>query len=285
MAGRLFVVATPIGNLEDLSPRAARVLGEVDLVLAEDTRRTRVLMDHVGARTRLVSSHRHNEDRRVERVLGLLGSGKDVAIVTDAGTPVVSDPGARLVGAASAAGYDVVPVPGPSAAIAALSASGYGGDRFQFLGFAPRSGSSRRAFLERVAGASEPVVLFESPERILALLEDLAGACGPARGAVVGRELTKLHEELVRGTLAEVAAYYASSAPRGEFVVVVEGGPPTEDEAELSERVAAALADALLARGEKASSVAREVARRSGIGRNRAYELVQARAGKEEEAR
>ena len=285
MAGRLFVVATPIGNLEDLSPRAARVLGEVDLVLAEDTRRTRVLMDHIGARTRLVSAHRHNEDRRIDRVLELLESGKDVAVVTDAGTPVVSDPGARLVAAACAAGYDVVPVPGPSAAIAALSASGYGGDRFQFLGFPPRSGSSRRSFLERVAAAPEPVILFESPERILALLEDLAGACGEGRGAVVGRELTKLHEEIVRGTLAEVAAYYASTAPRGEFVVVVEGGAPTVEVPELSERVALTLADALLARGEKASSVAREVARRAGIGRNRAYELVQARAGKETEAR
>lgn len=285
MPGRLFVVATPIGNLEDLSPRAARVLREVDLVLAEDTRRTRVLMDHIGARTRLVSAHRHNEDRRVERVLELLGSGKDVAVVTDAGTPVVSDPGARLVAAACAAEYDVVPVPGPSAAIAALSASGYGGDRFQFLGFAPRSGSSRRSFLERVAAAPEPVILFESPERVLALLEDLAGACGAGRGVVVGRELTKLHEEIVRGTLAEVAAYYAATAPRGEFVVVVEGGAPTDEDPELSERVALALADALLARGEKASSVAREVARRAGIGRNRAYELVQARAGKETEAR
>jgi 16S rRNA (cytidine1402-2'-O)-methyltransferase len=278
MSGTLFVVATPIGNLEDLSARAARVLAEADLVFAEDTRRSRILMEHIGAGAKLVSAHRHNEDRRSREILEALREGRNVAVVTDAGTPVVSDPGSRIVAAAAAAGFDVVPVPGPSAVLAALSVSGLAADRFLFLGFPPRSGSARRTALDRVADSPDPVVLFEAPTRIGALLEDLADACGDARRTIVGRELTKLHEEVVRGTLAEVGAYYQAGETRGEFVIVVEGGAPTEEDGELSDRVASTLAEALLARGEPVRSVAREVARRTGLARNRAYELVQARA-------
>jgi 16S rRNA (cytidine1402-2'-O)-methyltransferase len=278
VAGRLYVVATPIGNLEDLSPRAARVLREVAVVLAEDTRRSRILMDHVGARARLVSAHRHNEARRVAEALDRLAAGEDLALVTDAGTPVVSDPGSRLVEAAADAGFEVVPVPGPSAALAALSASGMAGDRFAFLGFPPRSGRARRDVLERCAQHPDTVILFEAPGRLVALLDDLAASCGSERGAAVGRELTKLHEEVVRGTLAEVAAYYRGNAPRGEVVVVLEGAPPTDRDGDLSERVAVPLADALLDRGVAPSAVAREVARRAGLSRNRAYEIAQARA-------
>ncbi|HSM37439.1 MAG TPA: 16S rRNA (cytidine(1402)-2'-O)-methyltransferase [Longimicrobiales bacterium] len=278
MAGSLYVVATPIGNLEDLSPRAARVLAEVDLVLAEDTRRTRILMDRAGASTKLVSAHRHNEERRSGTVLQLLEQGRDVALVSDAGTPVVSDPGARLVAAAVAEGFTVVPIPGPSAVPAILSVSGLSADRFLFLGFPPRSGAARRATLARVAASEDPVVLFEAPFRIATLLDDLADACGRGRKAVVGRELTKLHEEVTHGTLAEVAAYYRTADARGEFVIVIEGGAPTDADDGLSERMASALAEALLERGEPVRSVAREVARRAGLPRNRAYELVQARA-------
>lgn len=276
--GRVYVVSTPIGNLEDLSPRAARVLAEVDAVLAEDTRRTRVLLDHVGARTRLVSSHRHNEARRIERVLEWLAEGRNVAIVTDAGTPAVSDPGARIVSAAAERGYPIVPIPGASAVLAALAASGFGGDRFRFEGFPPRSGAARAAALERVATAQETTILFEAPTRLAILLRDLAGVCAESRRVAVGREITKVHEEFVRGTLPEAAAYYEETPPRGEVVVVVEGGPPTEVSADLSEHMARTLTDALLDHGVPPSGVAREVARRTGLSRNQAYALAQERS-------
>lgn len=278
MAGRLYVVATPIGNLEDLSPRAARVLGEVDAVFAEDTRRTRILMDHVGARAPVLSAHRHNEARRVSEALERLAAGESLALVSDAGTPLVSDPGGRLVAAAAEAGFGVVPIPGPSAIAAALSAAGLKADRYAFLGFPPRSGRAREELLRRAAASPDTVVLFEAPGRLLALLDDLARLCGSGREVVVARELTKVHEELVRGTLPEVAAYYREDAPRGEVVVLLEGAPPTDDEGELSERVAVLLADALLDHGVAPSAVAREISRRAGLPRNRAYEVAQARA-------
>src|SRR5688572_11761553 len=200
--GTLYLVATPIGNLEDISRRAARVLGEVTRVLAEDTRRTAVLLDHLGVRAPLVSLHEHNEAERTEEALGWLAAGDDLALVSDAGTPLVSDPGARLVRAAAGGGHAVVPLPGASAVLAALVASGLSSDRFAFLGFPPRKGVERARLLDRVAGAEETVVLFESPERLGTLLADLAEACGPERGVAVARELTKLHEQFVRGTLA-----------------------------------------------------------------------------------
>jgi 16S rRNA (cytidine1402-2'-O)-methyltransferase len=191
---------------------------------------------------------------------------------------VVSDPGGRLVRAVAAAGHGVVPIPGPSAPIAALSASGLPADRFLFLGFPPRGGAERRALLARVAACADTAVLFEAPGRLVALLEDLSGACGEDRPAAVARELTKIHEEVRRGTLAELAAYYRQEPPRGEIVVVVGGAAPTVEEDTLSDRVAVVLADALLDHGVKPSAAAREVARRTGLPRNRAYEVVHARA-------
>ncbi|HUF36764.1 MAG TPA: 16S rRNA (cytidine(1402)-2'-O)-methyltransferase, partial [Gemmatimonadales bacterium] len=217
MPGTLFVVATPLGNLGDLSPRAAEVLRQVPIVAAEDTRRTRGLLSHLGAAPTLLSFHAHSQDRRLESLLGMLADGRDVALVSDAGTPAVSDPGGDLVAAARERGFVVVPIPGPSAVATALSASGLAADRYLFLGFPPRKGGERQRLLRRAAEEEWSVVLFEAPPRLAALLADLAAVAGPDRRAVVARELTKLHEEFRAGTLAELADYYSQVAPRGEL--------------------------------------------------------------------
>jgi 16S rRNA (cytidine1402-2'-O)-methyltransferase len=270
----LFVVSTPIGNLGDLSPRAAETLRAADRILAEDTRRTRVLADHAGARAPLVSLHAHNEAERTGRVLAWLDAGETLALVSDAGTPLVSDPGGRLVRRVTDAGHVVVPIPGPSAALAALVGSGFGADRFAFLGFPERKGRGRTALLHRIAEAAEPVVLFESPRRLDRLLADLLEACGPERRVSVARELTKVHEEFVRGTLPEVAAYYRQHPPRGEVSVVVGPADEPTGSAEDVEDEARRVARALLEEGTQPSAVAREVARRLAIGRNAAYRIV-----------
>jgi 16S rRNA (cytidine1402-2'-O)-methyltransferase len=273
----LFLVSTPIGNLGDLSPRAADTLRAVRRVLAEDTRRTRVLTERVGASAPLVSLHAHNESERTAQVLGWLEAGEDLAMVSDAGTPLLSDPGARVVRAVLEGGHRVVPIPGPSAILAALTASGLAGDRFAFLGFVPRKGAERREVLARVAGSAETTVLFESPQRLGDLLEALADACGPDRPAAVARELTKLHEEIVRGTLEEMSAYYRQHPPKGEVTVVVapaaESGAKSAD-ADLQEE-ARGLAARLLADGMKPSAAAKELTARLDLARNDAYRVVQ----------
>ncbi len=271
----LYLVSTPIGNLDDLTPRAAATLASVSRVLAEDTRRTRGLLSHLGLRTPLLSLHAHNEAAREKRVLGWLDAGEELALVSDAGTPLVSDPGERLVPAVLARGHRVVPIPGPSAILAALVASGLPTSPFLFLGFLPRKGKERAALLERVAGALESVVLFESPERVVKLLEELARAAGPDRRAVVARELTKLHEEFLRGTLEELLQELREHPPRGEISLVVEGGGPREEGEETDRMAGEALARALLDQGMSPSRAAREVAGRLGMPRNRAYEIVQ----------
>jgi 16S rRNA (cytidine1402-2'-O)-methyltransferase len=273
----LFLVSTPIGNLGDLSPRAADTLRGVSRVLAEDTRRTRVLTERVGSTAPLVSLHAHNESERTAQVLGWLEAGEDLALVSDAGTPLLSDPGARVVRAVLEAGHRVVPIPGPSAILAALTASGLAGDRFTFLGFVPRKGADRRELLARVAASTETTVLFESPQRLDDLLEALADACGPDRPAAVARELTKLHEEFVRGTLQEITAYYRQHPPKGEVTVVV--APAAETEAKSAhedlELEARGLAARLLAGGMKPSAAAKELTVRLDLARNDAYRVVQ----------
>jgi len=273
----LFIVATPIGNLGDLSPRAGDTLRTADRILAEDTRRTRILADHAGATAPLVSLHAHNEAERVERVLAWLRAGETLALVSDAGTPLVSDPGGRLVDAVTRAGHQVIPIPGPSAVLAALVGSGLPSDRFAFLGFPERKGPERTLLLERVASSRETVVLFESPERLARLLEDLAGVCGETRRVAVARELTKLHEEWFRGTVSEAAAHYLQHPPRGEVSLVI---GPTEgegrDAADL-EAEARALARTLLDEGGAPSAVARELARRLALPRNTAYRIAHER--------
>ena len=274
MAGTLYVVATPLGNLDDLSPRAAATLIRAAAVAAEDTRRTKPLLAHVGSRAELISFHAHSSDAALRRILHLLGSGKDVALVTDAGTPAVSDPGAVLVAAARERDVPVVTVPGPTAVAAALAVSGLGADRYLFLGFPPRKGAERRRLLETVARSEWTVVLFEAPPRVADLLEDLATACGAERRAVVARELTKLFEETRAGTLAELAGYYAEAPARGEVTVIVAGtGKPARAERADSPDPAIR-ARALLAQGMTRRDVADQLAAETGITRNTAYRLV-----------
>lgn len=276
----LYVVSTPIGNLGDLSPRAIDTLRGVSRILAEDTRRTRVLAQKAGATAPLVSLHAHNERERTERIVSWLAEGEDLALVSDAGTPLVSDPGGRVVSAVLEAGHRVVPIPGPSAVLAALVASGLPTERFTFFGFPERKGSGRNRLLERIAGAEETVVLFESPNRLGSLLDDLVEACGPEREVAVTRELTKLHEEVMRGTLAEMVGYYREHPPKGEVTVVV--GPASErrDRQDVEEAVVS-LASELLRQGTKPSEAAREVAARLDVKRNEAYRIVHELAGDE----
>ncbi len=272
MAGTLYVVATPLGNLDDLSPRAAATLCRVTVVAAEDTRHTKILLAHVGSSAQLVSFHAHSSETAQRRILDLLGTGKDVALVTDAGTPAVSDPGADLVAAARGRDVPVVTVPGPTAVAAALAVSGLPADRYLFLGFVPRKGGERRRLLDTVARSEWTAVLFEAPTRVAELLADLADACGAERSAAVARELTKVFEETRTGTLGELAGYYAEAPPRGEVTVVVAGtGRPAPGEQPPDPE---ARARALLAQGLTRKDVAHQVAAETGITRNTAYRLV-----------
>jgi 16S rRNA (cytidine1402-2'-O)-methyltransferase len=269
----LFLVSTPIGNLGDLTHRAEQILASTPHLMAEDTRRSGRLLQHIGIDKRMVSLHQHNEAGRKALLLEWLDAGEDVAIVTDAGTPLVSDPGARMVDAALAAGHEVIAIPGASAILTALVASGLPAERFTFLGFIPRSGGPRKKLLSRIAGSEETTVLFESPERLASLLEDLEEACGAERRVAVARELTKLHETIFRGTVLEARGYYGDEAPRGEVTVVVEAAPVRE--VEVDREGAADLARTLLAVGTRPSDAAKELAKRLGLARNLAYEIVQ----------
>lgn len=270
--GTLHVVATPIGNLGDLSPRASGILGSVSLIAAEDTRRAGQLLTRAGVDKPLISLHEHNEDRRVAEVLARLAGGDSVALVTDAGTPLISDPGYRLLAAVRAAGLPASPVPGPCAAVAALSVAGLPTDRFCFEGFLPAKPAARRARLRELADRSETLVFYESANRLAGTLADAAEAFGPERPAAVGRELTKLHETLYRGTLAEVRAALLADpgGERGECTWVVAGrqAAPAADEAELA-RVVRILAAEL-----PASTAARLAARITGGSRQAAYRLA-----------
>jgi len=270
--GTLYIVATPLGHLGDLSARAGSTLTSVPVVAAEDTRRTRQLLSHLDAHPRLLSYHAHSEPGRLSAILEILQGGEDVALVSDAGTPGVSDPGAALVAAAHAAGAPVVPIPGGSAVTAAISASGLGGDRYLFLGFLPRKGAERRRLLEQAARSEWTVVLFEAPRRVVALLDDLAEFAGSSRQVVVARELTKLYEEVRPDTLEGHRAYWTGQEPRGEFTIVLAGSEPAADPApEVDPTVAVR---ELLAQGLSPRAAAAEVAQRLGLSRNEAYRLV-----------
>ncbi len=226
-SGKLFVVATPIGNLEDLSIRAKRVLQEVDLIAAEDTRHSSRLLNHYGIRTPMLSMHEHNENERIDGLIQRIQSGQQIALVTDAGTPLVSDPGYRLVRATIEAGFAVLPVPGPSALLAALCVSGLATDRFAFEGFLPVRTAARKAKLEAVRDEPRTLIFYEAPRRLPDMLKDMADVMGPARQATVARELTKLHEQVYRGTLAELAdrVIMDEEMRMGEVVVCVAGAP------------------------------------------------------------
>lgn len=275
-AGTLYVVAVPIGNLEDITIRARRLLGEVDLVACEDTRHTGRLLELLGLPRRpMLSVHDHNEAERVPEVLARLGAGQDVALVSDAGTPAISDPGYRVVRAAIDGGFSVVPVPGPSAVITALCAAGLPTDRFRFVGFPPHKPGARRAWLSALAAAPETLAIYVGPHQLEAFLAEAAAAFGDDRPAVVARELTKKFEELRRSTLG--ALVRDPGVVRGEVVLLVGGAPepppPPADELE-------SLVESLLAEGMPPAKAAREAARRTGASRDDAYRIaVELRAG------
>jgi 16S rRNA (cytidine1402-2'-O)-methyltransferase len=268
--GTLHLVATPIGNLEDVTLRSVRVLREADLVLAEDTRRTRKLLDRCAIPARPLSLHAHNEAARVAKALDVLSEGGSVALVSDAGTPLISDPGERLVAAAIAADHRVVPVPGASAVLAALSVAGLPLTPFAFLGFLPRKAGARRALLESYRGRPETLVFFESPQRISSALRDLAETLGD-RPACVARELTKLHEEVVRGSLGELAEGFDGGV-RGEVTIVVGGASAAEGARDVAD-----LDDAIrerIAAGRSSREIAAELARDAGLSRREVYARV-----------
>jgi 16S rRNA (cytidine1402-2'-O)-methyltransferase len=269
-----YIVSTPIGNLGDLSHRAVEVLKSADVVLAEDTRRTGVLLRHYGVEKRMISAHEHNESARSRLIVELLQEGQNVALVTDAGTPLLSDPGARLVRSAVDAGFEVVPIPGASALLAALVASGLSADRFTFYGFLPRKGGDRSRLLGEIGASAYTSVIYESPNRVHALVEDLLEVAGPERRVVVARELTKLHEEFYRATLGEAVPHFEGRALKGEVVVLLDANQLPVDDS-LTRSAARTLAEALLAQGLAPSAVAKELRARLDISRNEAYQMVQ----------
>ena len=268
----LHIVATPIGNLGDLSPRAAETLRKADLILAEDTRVTGKLLAHVGATARMMRYDDHSVEKDRQSIVARLGS-EAIALVSDAGTPLISDPGYKLVRAAREAGHAVHTVPGPSAAIAALTLAGLPTDRFLFAGFLPRKGNARASAIQELAAVRATLVLYESGSRVGDTLAALADGLGSREGAVA-RELTKLHEECVIGTLRELAGRYAGAAPKGEIVIVI--GPPPEPGAATAEALDAALDEAL--ERLSPSRAAAEVSERLNVARKRAYARALERA-------
>lgn len=269
--GRLYVVATPIGNLEDISPRARRILAEVDVVLAEDTRHTKRLLNRIGISARLEALHEHNESQRVETLADRVAAGEVLALVSDSGTPLVSDPGYRLVDALRARDLPVYPVPGPSAVIAALSVGGLPTDRFVFEGFLPARAGPRRKRLQELAEETRTLVFFEAPHRVLASLADMVAVFGGQRPGTLARELTKLFETVRRAPLGQLYDWVSGDADqqRGEVVLLVAGAEPRDDSGESAERVLSVLL------AELPPSQAVRLARRiTGEKRNRLYEMA-----------
>lgn len=267
--GILYLVATPIGNLEDLSPRAIRILREARLIAAEDTRQTQKLLSHFDIHTRLTSYYEHNKLTKLDAILAALNEG-DVALVSDAGTPAINDPGYELVRAALASGFDVRPVPGPSAPIAALTVSGLPTEAFLYLGYLPRKSSERHQFLSRAADLPYTLIFLETPHRLLDSLDDMLAVLGD-RSMAAARELTKLHEEVFRGKVSAARAYF--KAPRGEFVLVVEGMKATGNEKWTEEKLLAAIRkDRKI--GKSAKVIASELAPLSGWNKRDIYNLV-----------
>ncbi len=278
MPGTLFIVSTPIGNLEDLTPRALRVLGEVDLIACEDTRHTRGLLNRFGIKAKTISYHEHNERERAAELGKLLEAGSNIAIVSDAGTPLISDPGFRIVNAAIKLGIQVIPVPGPAAFVAALIASGLPTDQFFFGGFLPARAAARRALLTELRAIHTTLVFYDAPHRITATLKDALNVFGDRRAAVA-RELTKLHEEIARGRLSELARRFSENAPaRGEMVLIISGANESEIRADAkSEDAPASLwvrVTELEREGLEAKLALKKAARELGLKRAEAYRLM-----------
>lgn len=274
--GTLYVVGTPIGNLEDITQRALHTLREAAVIACEDTRETRKLLHHFQIQTPTVSYHEHNKHSAGPQLLQRLLNGEDIALVSDAGMPAISDPGEDLVRMAITAGVPVVPVPGPTAFVTALVASGLPTGSFRFEGFLPSKKKERRQALERLRAEESTLILYEAPHRLMDTLTDLLEALGD-RPMTAGRELTKLHEEFVRGRISEVIRHFDEVAPRGEFVLVLAGAEPekvTADPGELTPQALAAAVEALTAQGMDRKEAMREVARRLGLSKRDVYQSL-----------
>ncbi|MCD8334520.1 MAG: 16S rRNA (cytidine(1402)-2'-O)-methyltransferase [Clostridiales bacterium] len=275
MAGTLYLVPTPIGNLGDLSPRAAETLAAVDFIAAEDTRVSVKILNHLGLKKPMVSYYRHNTETSGPQILRRLLEGENCALVTDAGTPAISDPGEELVALCVEAGVTVVPLPGPCALVTALAASGLPTGRFTFEGFLAMNKKNRRDHLDSLRGETRTMVFYEAPHKLVATLADLAAVFGPERRVALCRELTKLHEEVVRTTLGQAVERYREQPPRGEFVLVVEGAAPAEEGPVLTleqavERVCALYREEQLPMKE----AARQVAAETGFQKKELYRLA-----------
>ena len=274
MAGTLYLVPTPIGNLGDISPRMADTLAQADFIAAEDTRVTVKLLNHLGLKKPMVTYHRHNTAASGQAVLDRLLAGESCALVTDAGMPAISDPGEEMVALCAAAGVPVVPIPGPCALVTALAASGQPTGRFTFEGFLAMNKKNRRAHLESLRGEERTMIFYEAPHKLVATLRDLADTFGREREISLCRELTKLHEEIRRTTLGEAADWYGEETPRGEFVLVVRGAQP-EEEGECTLEDGLTLAERL--REEEGLSLrdaVRQAAKELGLSRNELYRLA-----------
>ncbi|MFB2896407.1 16S rRNA (cytidine(1402)-2'-O)-methyltransferase [Aerosakkonemataceae cyanobacterium BLCC-F50] len=270
--GILYLVATPIGNLEDMTFRGIRILQTVDLIAAEDTRHTGKLLQHFQIKTPQLSYHEHNSQQRIPELLSQLSQGKTIALVTDAGMPLISDPGYELVKACVAQGISVVPIPGANAAITALSAAGLATDKFVFEGFLPAKSKERRTYLETLTSETRTIIFYESPHRLRETLQDLGTILGEEREIVLARELTKMHEEFWRGTITNAIAHYTNREPQGEFTLVVAGA--TLEKPQLSEAAIKAELQNLLMQGLSRSEASRQLAQQTSLPRRQIYQLA-----------
>ncbi len=271
--GILYVVATPIGNLDDIGARARSVLAEVDLVLAEDTRRGQTLLAALGIASPVESFHGDTHATKRARLVRRLAEGATMALASDAGTPVLSDPGAQLIAEAAAAGVTISPIPGPSAITAALSVSGYRGERFEFAGYAPRRAQQRREFLRALVNSPVTSVFFETPHRLRECLEDLCAVAGDDQHLVICREMTKLHEEIRRGTVSDAITHFSAEEPRGEFTIVLPAGEG-DDTPVIDEAAIRSAAKHMLALGLRTKDAAGLLAELTGRGRSEMYDLL-----------
>jgi 16S rRNA (cytidine1402-2'-O)-methyltransferase len=270
--GTLYIVGTPIGNLEDITFRAVRILQSVDIIAAEDTRHTGKLLQHFQITAPQISYHEHNQKERIPQIIEKLQQGKAIAIVTDAGMPGISDPGYELIKACIAAQICVVPIPGASAAITALSAAGLPTDRFTFEGFLPPKGQERQQRLEALQTEARTIILYEAPHRLRQTLPDLAAILGEERSIVLARELTKLHEEFWRGTIKDAIAHYAEQSPQGEFTLVLAGVELQQPQ--LSEAAIKAELQNLISQGISRSQASRQLAQQTSLPRRHIYQLA-----------
>lgn len=273
MAGTLYLVPTPIGNLGDISPRMADTMAQADFIAAEDTRVSLKLLNHLGIKKPMISYHRHNTESGGQAVISRLMAGENCALVTDAGMPAISDPGEELVAECAQLGISVVVIPGPCALVAALAVSGQPTGRFTFEGFLPMNKKNRKAHLDSLCGEERTMIFYEAPHKLNATLKDLAGAFGEDRPISLCRELSKLHEEIRRTTLGEAVAHYEQNQPKGEFVLVVRGAEPVEEK-EITVEDGLVLVERLRSEGASLRDAVKQAAKELGLPRNQLYDLA-----------